>query len=179
MFMECSPDDLSGCPATGSIAAVGSIVVVEAKVALQRAVEVAELGEIASPELDPPVLVEDRALKTLHEAVGEGVARLRPRVPDLAIFAGLVELGLELTPAIGEHAFHAPAGFVKVLGHAVEELGGHGSPGVSQKEHGQAVGGSGIAGRDLPDLADALEPANEEAVERLSIIWGWRLRNVA
>ena len=41
MFMECSPDDLSGCPATGSIAAVGSIVVVEAKVALQRAVEVA------------------------------------------------------------------------------------------------------------------------------------------
>ena len=56
--------------------------VVEAKVALQRAFELAELREVAPPELDPPVLVEDRALEALHEAVGEGMTGLRPGAHD-------------------------------------------------------------------------------------------------
>jgi len=61
---------------------VGPLVVVEAKVALDRAFELAGLREVTPPELDPPVLVQDRALEALHEAVGEGVAGLGPGVPD-------------------------------------------------------------------------------------------------
>jgi hypothetical protein len=86
-----SPDDLSGRASASSAAAVGPLVVVEAKVALQRAIELSELREVAATELDPPVLVEDRVLQTLHEAVGEGVTRLRAGVPDPELRAGLVE----------------------------------------------------------------------------------------
>ncbi len=47
----------------GSIASVDPVVVVEARGALRRSVELSELREVASPELDPPVLVENRALE--------------------------------------------------------------------------------------------------------------------
>ena len=47
-FIECSPDDLSGRSSAGSVAAVRPLVVVETKVALQRAIELAELREVAT-----------------------------------------------------------------------------------------------------------------------------------
>ena len=76
--------------------------VVEAKVALQRAIELAEFREVAPSERDAPMLVEDRALEALHEAVGEGVTRLGPSVLDRVSPTGLVEVALELAAAVRE-----------------------------------------------------------------------------
>jgi len=54
------------------------------------------------------VLVEDRALDALDEAVGEGVARLDSRVMDFEGAAGLVERALELASAIVEDSLGRP-----------------------------------------------------------------------
>jgi hypothetical protein len=48
------------------------------------------------------VVVQDRLLEALHEAVGEGMARLGPRVADAELSASLVEGSLELATSIGE-----------------------------------------------------------------------------
>jgi len=94
---------------------VRPLVVVEAKVALQPGVELPELREVAPAELDPPVVVEDRLLQALDEAVGEGVARLRSGVPDVEIPAGLVEGALELAASVGENPADFTAGLAEVL----------------------------------------------------------------
>jgi len=54
------------------------------------------------------VLVEDRALDALDEAVGEGVARLDSRVMDFEGAAGLVERALELASTIVEDSLGRP-----------------------------------------------------------------------
>jgi len=54
------------------------------------------------------VLVEDRALDALDEAVGEGVARLDSRVTDFEGAAGLVERALELASTIVEDSLERP-----------------------------------------------------------------------
>jgi hypothetical protein len=74
---------------------VSPLVVVEAKVALERRLELPQLREVAPAEGHPPVVV-------LHEAVGEGMARLGPRVADAELSASLVEGSLELATSIGE-----------------------------------------------------------------------------
>jgi hypothetical protein len=70
---------------------VSPLVVVEAKVALERRLELPQLREVAPAEGHPPVVVQDRLLEALHEAVGEGMARLGPRVADAELSASLVE----------------------------------------------------------------------------------------
>lgn len=135
---------------------VRPLVVVEAQVALEGGLELPEAGEVAAAELDAPVLVKDRLLETLDEAVGEGVARLGPRV------AG----AFELAASIGEDALERVAGPAEEGGHLLaQEVGDDLRSWGADKDLGQGEGGSGIAGRDLPDLPDALELTDEEAVE--------------
>ena len=57
--------------------------VVEAQEAVERALELRESREVATTELDAPVLVEDRALQTLDEAVGPGVLEVELAADDL------------------------------------------------------------------------------------------------
>ena len=75
---------------------VSPLVVVEAQVALERGFELPEPREVATTKFDAPVLVKDRLLEPLDEAVGEGVSRFRAGVADAEITAGLVEDALEL-----------------------------------------------------------------------------------
>jgi uncharacterized protein (DUF2126 family) len=77
-----------------------TVVVVEPQEALERAFELAQAGEVAATELDAPVLMEDRALQPLDEAVGEGVPWLRPGVADSKLAAGLIEGPLERTSSV-------------------------------------------------------------------------------
>jgi len=73
-----------------------TVVVVEAQEAVEGALELRELGEVAASELHAPVLVEDRALQSLHEAVGPGMAGLGPRVTEAELLASLREGAREL-----------------------------------------------------------------------------------
>ena len=76
------------------------------------------------------------------------------------------EDALELAAAVGEDALDAEAR-ASELRHDVlaQEASGDRGVGIADEERGEAVGGGGIAGGDLPDLADALEVADVEAVE--------------
>ena len=85
---------------------MGSLVVVEAEVTLERGFELSKRREVAAPELDPPVVVKDRLLGALDESIGEGVAGLGSGVSDTELLAGLVEDALELASAIREYALH-------------------------------------------------------------------------
>ena len=78
------------------------LVVVEAQVALERGFELPEPGEVAAAKLDAPVLVKDRLLEPLDEAVLESMPRLRPRVADAELLAGFVEDSLELAASVRE-----------------------------------------------------------------------------
>jgi hypothetical protein len=56
---------------------VGALRVVEAQERVQGLLELPAIGEVAPTELNVPVLLEQRALEPLHEAVRPGMARLR------------------------------------------------------------------------------------------------------
>ena len=79
---------------------VRALVVVEAQIALEGGLELPEPREVATTKLDAPVLVEDRLLEPLDEAVGEGVSRFRAGVADAEISAGLVKDALEFAAAV-------------------------------------------------------------------------------
>ena len=72
---------------TQPVAAMRPLVVVELQKAIERALERSAAGEVLPPKGDAPVLVQDRFLQPLHEAVGPGVARLRARHADAQSFA--------------------------------------------------------------------------------------------
>src|SRR5437773_2451128 len=74
--------------ATNAIAMVWSVEVVELYKAAKAAIERGAAGEVVAPEDETPVLGENRLLQALHEAVGPGVARLDPRLPDAERGAG-------------------------------------------------------------------------------------------
>ena len=86
---------------------MGPLVVVEAQVALEGGFELPEPREVATAKLDAPVLVQDGLLEPLDEAVGEGVPRFGPSVPDDGMLpTGFVEGPLEFAAAVGEDPLH-------------------------------------------------------------------------
>src|SRR5262245_8544984 len=106
----------SGAPEEGGwglaaepIPLVRSVMIVEGHELPQGAGEGGPAGEVAPAELHPPVLLEDRPLQAFDEAVGPGVAWLRPGVPDPELAADLIEGPFELRPAVGEHSLDGPA----------------------------------------------------------------------
>src|SRR5262245_10569444 len=151
----------------GAVAMVRPLVIVEAQEAVEGALELGQLGEVAAPELHPPVLVEDRALQTLDEAVGPSVTGLRLGVADPKLVAGLGEGTGELAAAVREHALDRPAGLAVGRDEDVaqEAGGGLGRRLRLDEDARRGVGAGGVAGGDLPDLAYALELADVEAVE--------------
>src|SRR3989454_1402911 len=129
--------------------------------------ELRESGEVATAKLHAPVLVQDGSLPSLDEAIGPSVARLRARVVDVEIPAGLSEIALEFAAAIGEHALDRPAGVAIERDQDVaQETRGDLCGGLGGDEDAAgAIGAGRIAGRDLPDLAHALELSDVEAVD--------------
>src|SRR2546429_2372414 len=122
-------------------------------------------GKGGPPKAHPPVFGEDGLLQPLDEAVGPGMARLDPGVANAERGTGLIEAGLELAAAVGQHALERPAspadGRQQDLPQEVGDCG--------VRERGQDAGDTirarRIAGRDLPDLADALELADGKSVQ--------------
>src|SRR5215510_7705548 len=91
-----------GRRATASpVAVVGPLGVVEAHELLQRTVQARAAGEVVTAEDEPPVLVQDRLLQPLHEAVGPRVPRLRARVAEAEGRTRLIERPLEFRAAVG------------------------------------------------------------------------------
>lgn len=141
------------------------MLVIEPKIPIKRVLDLASAGEVAPTERHAPMLVEDRALESFDEPVGPGVPRLRARMGDAERAARLVEDATILAPAIGKDAFDRPSCL------PVERLDGVPEEGrglVGRRPGHDARGGEragGIAGRELPHLADPLELADVEAVE--------------
>lgn len=62
-----------------SIAAMRPLAIVELQKAIERALQRSAAGEVLPPKRNPPMLVQDRFLEALDEAVGPRVTRFRPR----------------------------------------------------------------------------------------------------
>ena len=130
-----------------------SLVVVEAQVALEGGIEVSEPREVPAAELDAPVLVKDRLLQSLDEAIGKGVSGLRPGVADAERSARLVEGALELASAVGEDPLERVSGLAEEGNDLLaEELGNDSGPRRTDEDLGQGEGRGRVAGGDLPDL---------------------------
>ena len=58
---------------------MGPLVIVEVQKAIEGPLQRSPTGEVLPAKGDPPVLVQDRLLQTLHKAIRPRVARLRLR----------------------------------------------------------------------------------------------------
>lgn len=96
--------------AASSVALVRSLVVVEVKEPLKGRVQLLHGGEIPAAEGDAPMLVKDRALQALDEAVRPGVARLGARVSDPEVVTRRIETALEFTASAREDPLERPSG---------------------------------------------------------------------
>ena len=84
--------------------------VVEGDEALEGAIDGCRRGEVATPEGDSPVFVEDGALEPFDEAIGPAVSGLGAGVADAELGADRVEEALELAAVVGEDSLELPAG---------------------------------------------------------------------
>ena len=121
LFANGAPEDLSRSPSLGPVALVRSLEVVEAQERIQRCLQLEPPAEVTSPEGDPPVLVKNRPLEPLDEAVGPCVSRLRSGVPNVEFATHLIECPFELASAIGQHSPQLPASFLQFSSYAVQD----------------------------------------------------------
>jgi hypothetical protein len=77
------------------VAAMCPFVVVELQKAIERALQRSAAREVLPPKRNPPMLVQDRFLQALDEAVGPRVARLRARHANAQALAAGGEDALE------------------------------------------------------------------------------------
>jgi len=61
-------------------------------------------AEVATPERNPPVFVEDRPLESLDESVGPCVPGFRTGMADIKFLTYLAELTFEFATSIGQYA---------------------------------------------------------------------------
>src|SRR5437899_11356018 len=99
--LDGAPDERGRCPAAEPVALMRPLVVVVAHELGQRAVQRRAVGEVSTPEGHAPVLLQDRALQALDEAVGPGMARLRAGVAQAELPTGLIEGSVELGAPVG------------------------------------------------------------------------------
>src|SRR2546427_13285872 len=95
-------DDRARRAPADAIAMVRPLKVVEAQEVLERAVQGGPAGEVGPAKDHAPVLVQDRLLQPLDEAIGPRVPGLGPCVADAAGDADLIEGPFELVAAVGE-----------------------------------------------------------------------------
>jgi hypothetical protein len=170
MILACrrcgrAPEEVGRDSAPQPVALVRSLLVVERHERLERALHRGPGGEVLPPELDPPVLVQNRALQPLDEAVGPGMPRFRPGVANAVPLARLVEGAFELRAAIGEDPLERPARAPIDGQQKVGQEGGRRLGRQARHQPGHPIRRGRIAGGDLPHLANALELANVERVE--------------
>src|SRR3989442_1635395 len=91
-------DERGRCRAAEPVALMRSLVVVVAHELSERPLQRRAPGEVSASEGDAPVLLQDRALQALNEAVGPGMTRLRAGVAQAELPTGLIEGSVELGP---------------------------------------------------------------------------------
>lgn len=104
-----APEERRRGLAPQSVALVRPLPVVEPQEGVQRLLQSRPTGEVAAAELDAPMLLEDRALEAFHKAVGPGMPRPGPGVPNAEGPAGVRERPLELRAPVGEDPLQGPA----------------------------------------------------------------------
>jgi hypothetical protein len=160
-----TPEERGWGTAPDAIALVGPLVIVGLHERLETPLQGRPTGEVAAAKGHAPVFLQDRALEPFDKPVRPGMPRLGPCVTETEGAAGLIERPFELGAAVGEHAARPPAGpAVEGQDDPTQEVGG-GFGRVRRQEPGHAVRARGIAGRDLPDLAHALELPDVEGVQ--------------
>src|SRR5213593_2500456 len=103
-----APDQFGRGSTADAIALVRALSVVVPHEAIEGPLQRRAPREVAAPEHHAPVLLENRALQALDEAVGPGVARFGARVPEPEQAASRLKCPLELGPTIGEDTAHGP-----------------------------------------------------------------------
>src|SRR2546422_6035376 len=107
--LDGAPDERGRCPAAEPVALMRPLVVVVAHELSERPLQRRATGEVSASEGDAPVLLQDRALQALNEAVGPGMTRLRAGVAQAELATGLIEGAVELGAPVGPGARPGPA----------------------------------------------------------------------
>src|SRR3989449_4073082 len=107
--LDGAPDERGRCPAAEPVALMRALVVVVAHELSERPLQRRATGEVSASEGDAPVLLQDRALQALNEAVGPGMTRLRAGVAQAELPTGLIEGSVELGAPVGQDAPQGPA----------------------------------------------------------------------
>src|SRR5213592_441785 len=115
--VDRAPDECGRGATAHSVALMGTVLVVVAHEAVQRALEREAAGEVSTAKDHAPVFLQDAALQPLDEAVGPGMARLGPRVANPELATRLIEGAFEFGATIGQHAADPPAGPLIVRHH--------------------------------------------------------------
>ena len=100
--LDGAPDERGRCPAAEPVALMRSLVVVIAHKLGERPLQRWATGKVSASEGDAPVLLQDRALQALNEAVGPGMTRLRAGVAQAELPTGLIEGSVELGAPVGQ-----------------------------------------------------------------------------
>jgi hypothetical protein len=96
-----APEERGGGAAADSVALMRPLVIVRLHEAVETALQRRPTREVAPAEGHAPMLLQNRALQSLDEAIGPRVTRFRPRVPEAQSATGVIERTLELGTAIG------------------------------------------------------------------------------
>ncbi len=156
--------------AAQAIAAMRPLVVVELQKAVERALQRSAAGEVVPPKGNPPMLVQDRFLQALDEAVGPGVAWLRPRDPNAQALTARGKDALEFLAVVRQDPLQAPAGLAIAGPHDVaQKAEDGGGRDLADDQSRPAERRRHIAAGDLPDLADAFQLADVERVQRQQV----------
>ena len=89
--LERTPDERRGRLASEPVALMRSLVIVVAHEARERPLQSRAAGEVAPPEGDAPMLLQDRALQPLDESVGPRMARLGAGMTQAKLSTRLIE----------------------------------------------------------------------------------------
>ena len=146
-----------------------AVVVVEAQVGVELALEAGVAGIEVAGKRRSPALIEDRLVQRLNVAVGLRTTGADPGEIDLQPLNRGREVALELVAVVGEQPLQAPAGGAQISGDATGQprglLGGRvaalGDDKLRPNERGADVDRGELPDRSL----GALQPADVEAVD--------------
>src|SRR5438445_1900111 len=155
----------SRCAALQAITLMRPFPVVEAQVGLQIPLQLRHARVVGSPEGDPPQFAQDCALQPFDEAIGPRMPRFGAPMLDPQLATGQQEAPIELRPAIGQDGAHRMARPLVARHDVAPQKRRDRHLGHPWHERGDRVRAGRIAGRELPDLAHALELPYVEGIQ--------------
>src|SRR5689334_10263819 len=135
-----------------------ALMVIELQESVERALQRSPASEVLPTKRDAPMLVQDRFLQPLDEAVGPRMPWFRASHADPEALTAGGKGALKFLPVVREHAAQPPAGLAIAGTHVVAQEGQHrGRRDLTDDQVGPRERGRDIAARDLPHLADAFQ----------------------